>query len=210
MLNNSLTRSISSVLLGGTIVFLLIKFNYFYKILFSILLVFMLIEWFNINKNKNTLLFYCGILYISFPILYLIKSQFFHSASILFLFSIVWSCDTFAYIGGKLIGGPKFSPKISPNKTWSGVICGCVISFIVSFVYVKYVWPVWHESRLILWFIPLFVISSILGDLIESKVKRILGVKDTGNIIPGHGGVLDRFDSFLLTTYIYIIYIWIN
>ena len=126
---------------------------------------------------------------------------------ILFLFSIVWSCDIFAYIGGKLIGGPKFSPKISPNKTWSGVVCGFVSSFIISYLYIKYVFDMPNK---ILLFIPLFIMASILGDLLESKAKRILGVKDTGNIIPGHGGILDRFDSFILTSYIYIIYIIIN
>ena len=202
MVNNFIKRTISTVLLGGTLVFLLIKYEQFYKIFFVILLVLMLIEWAKINNNKKSVLFYSGLLYISSPMIYLIKSSIFNKYDVLWLFSIVWSCDIFAYIGGKLIGGPKFSPKISPNKTWAGVICGFTCSFILSYIYIKYIWNI-SEYRLLL--TPLLIISSILGDLLESKVKRTLGVKDTGNIIPGHGGILDRFDSFLLTTYIYIL-----
>ncbi len=205
MINNFTKRTISSILLGGSLIFLLVKYSQFYKILFSIILVLMLIEWFNINNNKKSILFYSGLLYIIIPMTCIIISPTFDNYTILFLFSIVWSCDIFAYVGGKLIGGPKFSPTISPNKTWSGVICGFAFSYIISYLYINYIWKIQFQT--ILYFIPLLIISSILGDLLESKVKRILGIKDTGNIIPGHGGVLDRFDSFLLTTYGYILYI---
>lgn len=199
MVNNFTKRAISTVLLGGTLVFLLIKYEQFYKIFFAILLILMLLEWIKLNKNKKSLLFHSGLVYISFPMVFLIKSTMFNNHIILLLFSIVWSCDIFAYIGGKLIGGPKFSPKISPNKTWAGVICGSICAFIIALLYMEY--TSLYVPKI---FIVFFIIASILGDLLESKVKRILEVKDSGNIIPGHGGILDRFDSFLLTTYAYI------
>lgn len=205
MVNNFIKRVISSVLLGGTLVFLLIKYEQFYKTFFCILLILMILEWFKINNNKKSLLFLFGLLYISFPIICIITSSVFNKYIVLFLFSIVWSCDIFAYLGGKLIGGAKFSPKISPNKTWSGVICGSICSFIVAWIYLEFTYCYIPSI-----FIILFIIASILGDLLESKVKRIIGIKDSGNIIPGHGGVLDRFDSFLLTTYTYVLYIIIN
>ena len=205
MINNFIKRTISTILLGGTLVFLLIRYEPFYKIFFAILLILMILEWIQINNNKNSLLFYSGLVYISFPMLFIITSKVFNSHIILLLFSIVWNCDIFAYIGGKLIGGPKFSPKISPNKTWAGVICGSVCSFIISVIYMRYT-----SLYIPYFFIVVFLIASILGDLLESKVKRILGVKDSGNIIPGHGGILDRFDSFLLTTYAYIIFVIVD
>ena len=164
----------------------------------------MLIEWVKINNNKNSVLFGTGIIYISFPIIFLIKASIFNNYIVLWLFSIVWSCDTFAYLGGKLIGGPKFSPKISPKKTWSGVIVGSICAFVISYIYVKYTFDKQYYIRLL--FTPFLIISAILGDLLESKIKRILGIKDSGNIIPGHGGILDRFDSFILTTYMYMFY----
>ena len=205
-MNNFTQRVISAVLLGGTIVYLLIQYEQFYKIFLFVILILMNIEWFQINKNKDSLLFYSGLLYISFPMMWLMRLSGTHkNIEVLWLLSIVWSCDTFAYLGGKLIGGPKFSPKISPNKTWSGVIVGSVCSFIVSYLYVKCIFHTSYYIRLI--FTPFLIISSILGDLLESRIKRILGVKDSGNIIPGHGGILDRFDSFIFTTYMYIIYV---
>ena len=205
MTNNFVQRIVSAILLGGTLVYLLIKYERFYKLFFVVILVLIVLEWFKINKDKKSLLFYSGLLYISFPIMWLINLPGTHkNLEILWLFSIVWSCDTFAYLGGKLIGGPKFSPKISPKKTWSGVIVGSICAFVISYIYVKYTFDKQYYIRLL--FTPFLIISAILGDLLESKIKRILGIKDSGNIIPGHGGILDRFDSFILTTYMYMFY----
>ena len=162
MINNFLKRTISAVLFGGILVFLLMRYNKFDKMFFVAILCLMLIEWFKINNNKKSLLFYSGLLYISFPITWLIQSPMVQNKDILWLFSIVWSCDTFAYIGGKLIGGPKFSPNISPNKTWAGVIVGSVCSFVVSYLYIKYVFDTLHYIKLL--FTPFLIISSILGD----------------------------------------------
>ncbi|MDI9409122.1 MAG: phosphatidate cytidylyltransferase [Candidatus Pacebacteria bacterium] len=127
-------------------------------------------------------------------------------AVILFLVSLVVASDTAAFFVGRWLGGPKLAPRLSPNKTWSGAIGGVIASGLVSIL-----WTVFSGSFLIenlplliasllLSFIPGLVISVFaqLGDLLESAAKRYFGVKDSGKIIPGHGGILDRIDSYLL------------
>jgi phosphatidate cytidylyltransferase len=125
------------------------------------------------------------------------------------LFSI-WINDTMAYLVGSLIGKTPFS-KVSPKKTWEGTIGGIIIClFFVGFFFSKsgfYIYS--NKVENIHWFI-IAAISGVfgtIGDLIESKLKRTAGIKDSGNILPGHGGFLDRFDSFLLATPLVWIYI---
>lgn len=127
----------------------------------------------------------------------------------------VWSSDIAAYFSGKFIGGPKLAPKISPNKTWSGFIGGTLGSAL-ALLAMDYFAP--HFSRAsgleFLPFAPLwtaFVIGALftvfgqIGDLMVSYYKRKVGVKDTGTLIPGHGGILDRIDSLLLVTPFFLI-----
>lgn len=115
---------------------------------------------------------------------------------ILFAFAVIWICDTAAYFIGKPFGRHKMSPVVSPNKSWegfaAGLIFGTAAGYIFSLFALKRVDPAYMV-------ICAFVISLIgqLGDLVESIFKRRFGVKDSSNIIPGHGGVLDRFDSLL-------------
>ncbi len=104
--------------------------------------------------------------------------------------------DTFALIGGKLFGGLKMVPKISPNKTWSGFFCGIIASAVFSYFFGVYTGQ--KLLRNVLFCFSMAIIS-VIGDLIISASKRKLGIKDFSNIIPGHGGVLDRLDSLLLT-----------
>ncbi len=105
--------------------------------------------------------------------------------------------DTFAYITGKLIGKHKMSPTVSPNKTWEGFVGGLVMStFVVTVLYVNLFEYTGNIFVIILCVMFLSVIGQ-LGDLVESSVKRYFGVKDLGNIMPGHGGVLDRLDSII-------------
>jgi phosphatidate cytidylyltransferase len=111
---------------------------------------------------------------------------------------ITWVCDTAAMFGGRAFGGPKLAPRVSPGKTWSGSTAGMVGGLLVAPLFAALVFPrvgleipLWH----------LLVIAGVLsvvgqiGDLAESLFKREAGVKDSSNLIPGHGGVLDRFDS---------------
>lgn len=117
-------------------------------------------------------------------------------ASIVFLFAVVWATDIFAYFAGKSIGGPKLAPSISPGKTWSGAIGGTVCGIIAGLVAG---WYFNGHSMPALAFLALGMsVAGQVGDLLESRLKRIFGVKDSGNLIPGHGGVLDRVDALVI------------
>lgn len=107
----------------------------------------------------------------------------------------VWACDTFAYLSGRTYPRGRPFPQISPNKSWTGVIGGTIAAMIVAallFYYLCGVFPAWGALLGLV-----IAVSAQCGDAAESLVKRAAGVKDSGNLIPGHGGVLDRIDSFL-------------
>lgn len=111
-------------------------------------------------------------------------------------FILVWSSDTFAYVWGRLLGKRKLMPAISPGKTVEGFIGGILSTIAIGYLLSVY-WPVMRSWQWVLCAI-LVAISSTLGDLLESALKRHRGVKDSGKLMPGHGGALDRFDGLLL------------
>jgi phosphatidate cytidylyltransferase len=139
-----------------------------------------------------------GVYYAGFPAIALIAIRQdpeygFHA--ILYLFLVVWSADTGAFFIGRLVGGPKLAPKISPNKTWSGFIGGALFASVAGMLFA---WWFGHTSipTVAGLSIALAVISQG-GDLGESFLKRFFGVKDSSGLIPGHGGVLDRLDGLV-------------
>src|SRR5690606_17644631 len=124
---------------------------------------------------------------------------------VFFLFILIWSSDTFAYLTGKFFGKHKMAPKISPKKTWEGFAGGVILTIILAFFIEKY-----NPGLRGNWMVVGFLVSVFapFGDLVESQLKRSFGVKDSGNIIPGHGGILDRLDSFIIcgpVVYLYFI-----
>lgn len=114
---------------------------------------------------------------------------------------LIWANDVFAYLSGRLLGRNKFFERISPKKTWEGTIGGFVMAMVVGYL-LSIVMPIWGFNKLntIQWLVVavLCSVAGTIGDLVESMLKRSLGIKDSGNILPGHGGFLDRFDAFLL------------
>ena len=111
----------------------------------------------------------------------------------LWTLAIVWATDIGAYFAGRLIGGPKLASAISPNKTWAGLIGGMILAGIAGALIAKF----GHLPTLTLWLAPLLAVIAQIGDLVESAMKRHVGVKDSGKILPGHGGLLDRIDGML-------------
>ncbi len=114
--------------------------------------------------------------------------------ALIFLLMVVWCSDIGAYIAGRLIGGPKLAPRISPGKTWSGSLGGLLASVIAGAIVAASAGasPGWAALAALI----LGAVSQ-LGDLGESALKRRLGVKDSGRLIPGHGGLLDRLDGLM-------------
>lgn len=126
-------------------------------------------------------------------------------AVVLLLIATIWINDTMAYLVGSFIGKTPLS-AISPKKTWEGTIGGAVIAIILAtFLAVQFTGILLN----IAWGITIIAaVAGTLGDLWESKLKRMAGVKDSGQIMPGHGGFLDRFDSLLLATPIIWLFLW--
>lgn len=137
-----------------------------------------------------------GALYIGIGFFYFIETRAAGTEFVIFALLIVWTTDSGAYFTGKKFGKKKLWPEISPNKTIEGFIGGIATAIIFAIVY-QWIVPI-SSSYLIL--IVVTIIASIfgqVGDLVESALKRQYKVKDSGNILPGHGGILDRFDSLL-------------
>lgn len=145
-----------------------------------------------------------GFLYIALPMLLLmiIRSQ--GLLLPLVLIVMIWSNDTMAYLVGSFFGKTPFSP-ISPKKTWEGTVGGAIITIIAAAI----VWYYTHTFRVVDWVMLALcaTIAGTLGDLLESKLKRMANVKDSGTLMPGHGGALDRFDSLLVATPFACVYV---
>lgn len=132
-----------------------------------------------------------------------------HFNSLLLIFLVVWVTDTAAYLVGNWIGGRKLAPAISPNKTWSGLIGGVLVTgLIVGMLAMLGLFKVNNSYTVTREIVVVMLsmaasITAQMGDLLQSKLKRIYGVKDSGSLLPGHGGFFDRLDSFILLTFLW-------
>jgi len=113
---------------------------------------------------------------------------------LLYVMLLVWGADSGAYMFGKLFGKHKLAPKVSPGKTWEGLVGGLVTSAVISWLFGRYA-PLNVVPMTLLVCSVIAALASVLGDLTESMFKREAGIKDSGHLIPGHGGILDRIDS---------------
>lgn len=143
---------------------------------------------------------YMGLVYIVLPFILLSLLWTSHKYLALGMFIMIWLNDTGAFLVGSAMGKHRLFPRVSPKKSWEGFFGGLVFCISAAFVY-KFCFPSYFANYplIFLCFIGAIVcIFSTWGDLVESLIKRAVGVKDSGNLIPGHGGILDRIDSLLL------------
>lgn len=113
---------------------------------------------------------------------------------VIWVFIVTWTTDIGAYFAGRAIGGPKLAPTISPNKTWAGLIGGMISAALAGWAWTQYV----MLPTSLVWLAPAFAAAAQGGDLFESWLKRRAGAKDSGSILPGHGGILDRLDGLVV------------
>ncbi len=199
------------------------EFGIMIKIFINTLLVFLGITHFQKTGKYFNKTLVLSHLYISIPLLLFTLTPYskgflnqYNAMLPLMLMVLVWSSDSWAYVSGKLFGKHKLAPSISPGKTWEGLIGGTILTGITGFLFVTYVLEPnggligsnnFHTFNQIKGLIlGIFVsIFGTLGDLFESSLKRKAGVKDSGNVLPGHGGMLDRFDAFLFAIVVFTI-----
>lgn len=193
--------------LGGIIAFLPFYFDAVsFPIAASVYLMFIfsfgIIEIFRKTPNPihNTAYSIFGQMYIVLPIVIMANLLDINSYLLLSVFVIIWINDTFAYIVGSMIGKHKLFPRISPNKSWEGFFGGLIGALAIVLVFTQFGgYIITPDFTLAHWliFTLVIVLFGTLGDLFESLLKRTVGVKDSGNIMPGHGGLLDRLDSVI-------------
>ena len=218
MINKELQRRIlSSIILIPVSIFFIIQGSFTFIFFLSLIFLVTSLEWFKMTKNKDLLrIFGLFFLFFSFfSTVYL--RQYIGLNFFLFLIIICIFTDTGGYIFGKVLKGPKLT-KISPKKTYSGVFGSFLISLLSGLIYIKYLG---QKSKILLETDLLFIILLILfislvsqiGDLIISYFKRRAKLKNTGKIIPGHGGFLDRIDGIIFVmpvTYLCVLPILID
>jgi phosphatidate cytidylyltransferase len=168
-------------------------------------------------QSVSTLSKYLYLLgYITLPFVFITKISFgvndYNPKIIIGLFILIWTNDTFAYIVGKSMGKHKLFEKISPKKTIEGFFGGLIFAIFAGYLISMYLIKPstqFSDKSILIWMIIAAIVGVIgtIGDLIESKFKRIAGVKDSGKIMPGHGGVLDRLDSVIFVApFIFLFY----
>jgi phosphatidate cytidylyltransferase len=160
----------------------------------------------NIQKISTSSKYLYLLGYIILPFIFITKISFgvndYNPKIIIGLFILIWTNDTFAYIVGKSIGRTKLFERISPKKTIEGFLGGILFAVLAGYLISKYYIKAnaqFSDRSILIWTTIAVIVGVIgtIGDLIESKFKRIAGVKDSGSIMPGHGGILDRLDSVI-------------
>ena len=164
------------------------------------------------KRENNIANIATGILGISYIVIPLCLANYvvftngrYNSFPLILLFILIWTNDTGAYLIGMSMGKHKLFPRISPKKSWEGLFGGIILTIIVSLIFVVIRQDISVFNGIFLGI--LVSVSSVFGDFTESMFKRSFNIKDSGRIIPGHGGLLDRFDSMLFAIPIYLCYI---
>ena len=215
---NLLKRSISGSILAIIFLASIFLFRPAFTVLVYIVAALMLLEWYNMTKNEKLYIYnFTGQILIIIPIssILIISSIDDQGWVLLTLFVCISTVDIMAMFGGKLIGGVKLAPKISPNKTISGLLVGtssaCIAINLLTLI-PNYELPGMLNKNNFALTLHILLLGMIAqtSDLLVSCFKRKFKIKDTGTIIPGHGGALDRFDSIILTAPLVLLYLSSN
>jgi len=134
-----------------------------------------------------------GFVYLALPAFALLVLSWVYAGLVFWVMVVTWATDIFAYFAGRAIGGPKLAPKVSPNKTWAGLVGGVIGAGLAGWG-IAWLFDLGFPFQ---WLGAPMAVLAQAGDLYESWVKRRAGVKDSGTLLPGHGGVLDRLDGLL-------------
>lgn len=137
-------------------------------------------------------------------------SPYYGAQLVLLVCFLVWAADTGAYFAGKNFGKHKMAPSVSPNKTIEGLVGGAALAVVVTWGLASLMAIPFSSAGSLLTIAVITVIASVMGDLVESMFKRVAGIKDSGSILPGHGGILDRIDSLTAALPIFaLLYLWL-
>lgn len=202
-------RVISAVFLAPIVLGCIAAGGVWFYTLMILLAIFMMREWDALHRHHyNRIWEMVGVAYVTIMCLSIIRLREETLGGdlslLLYLLLVVWATDIGAYFTGRQIGGPKLAPAISPSKTWSGlaggILSACVIGVVLS---IFFQFPLNVSQAL--WMSAILAIVAQAGDLFESWMKRKAGVKDSGTLIPGHGGILDRVDGFTFSAPLLVI-----
>ena len=187
-------RILSSLILIPITLFFIVKGSFLFLFFISICFCVIIYEWHMMSKKKPYRIFGIIFLFFSFYSIFILRIDNDYWL-LLFIITICISTDIGGYVFGKIFKGPKLT-KFSPNKTYAGMIGGYLLSIISAIVLINFYFSVEDPIN---WFIFVILISTIsqLGDIIISYFKRLSKIKDTGKLIPGHGGLLDRVDGMI-------------
>ena len=199
-MNKTLKRALSGAVYVAIMWFGTSYSEFTCRLLFAIIGILSLYEMWKLRKGRTSFISY---LYVIIPLSLIHQID---TELILFMFILTWTFDTFAYLIGVKFGKHKILPSISPKKSWEGFFGGFTFTIIAS--YLTYIYFDFESFKFPLIISIILPFTATIGDFTESYYKRQSGVKDSGNFIPGHGGILDRMDAFMIT--IPILYILTN
>ena len=207
---NLITRVFSAILFIPLIIMPIILKGYSLYLVYLFLLSLMVIELIDmikISKKKAFIYLYLLICVLTiFTFILSISTIDNISFKIIEMILTIWIFDTFCYLGGKTFNGKKLIPNISKGKTFNGLYSGIFATLILTIFYYE---KIYNDLSLVLLLVIPIIIISFLGDLVVSVLKRSVNIKDSGHIIPGHGGIVDRMDSFILVFFFFGIYLMI-
>jgi phosphatidate cytidylyltransferase len=198
-LPNSVVRLLSALVLAPLVLMIVFMGGVWFHLLMLCALMVLAMEWQGMTANLPKLPWLLGgVAYLVVPILSILYVRDLPDgrAVVFWILCVVWMTDICAYIVGRSIGGPKLAPSISPGKTWSGLCGGIMGGFVTGLLFSLIIGT--PDVVMVALLSVVIAFLSQGGDLLESKVKRYCQVKDSGTLIPGHGGLLDRVDGMML------------